>query len=189
VLCPIDSGVLSAFGLAAAAPRRDASGAPEATDADALIERVSTELGQPPARIRVRYELRYRGQSFELPVEAPPDAGPQELRALFEDAHQRRFGYLDPEAAVDLITIRVSAWGEAPVLDLSLAEREPRRARTSAWFDGARTDVALLDGPPRASESVEGPAIIALGQSTLVVEPGWSAQRNHTTTLTLGRSQ
>jgi len=33
---------------------------------DALIQQASAELGASPARMRLRHELRYRGQSFEL---------------------------------------------------------------------------------------------------------------------------
>jgi N-methylhydantoinase A len=80
VLCPRACGVLSALGLAASAPRRDASstvmlsgaslkGERIAAALDALIARASKELGGPVERIGVRYELRYLGQSFELTVE------------------------------------------------------------------------------------------------------------------------
>ncbi len=79
VLCPRACGVLSALGLAAAAPRRDAartvmlSGAAFADERvqrelDALIERAVDELDGPASRVGVRYELRYTGQSFELTV-------------------------------------------------------------------------------------------------------------------------
>src|SRR5437588_8205502 len=84
VLCPAASGVLCALGLAAAAPRRDASrtvmlsgeeltAARVSRERDALIGRARAALGAEPARTRVRYELRYRGQSFELPVELDGD--------------------------------------------------------------------------------------------------------------------
>jgi N-methylhydantoinase A len=80
VLCPRASGVLSALGLAAAAPRRDAaatlmlSGASLTherlrAEATRLLERVAAELDAAVRRARVGWELRYRGQSFELTVE------------------------------------------------------------------------------------------------------------------------
>jgi N-methylhydantoinase A len=79
VLCPRASGVLCALGLAAAAPRRDAartvmlsgerlSAELLAGERAALVERVGRDLREAPARVAVRYELRYRGQSFELSV-------------------------------------------------------------------------------------------------------------------------
>ncbi|HTA96113.1 MAG TPA: hydantoinase/oxoprolinase family protein [Solirubrobacteraceae bacterium] len=84
VLCPRACGVLSALGLAAAAPRRDASstvmlsgasltGENIAETLDALIARASGELDGPAEHIVLRYELRYLGQSFELTVEEEID--------------------------------------------------------------------------------------------------------------------
>jgi N-methylhydantoinase A len=86
VLCPRACGVLSALGLAAAAPRRDASstvmlsGRTLTTESlaealERLIERAAAELDEPPVRIEVRYELRYKGQSFELTVDDVIDPG------------------------------------------------------------------------------------------------------------------
>jgi N-methylhydantoinase A len=84
VLCPRACGVLSALGLAAAAPRRDASSTVMLSGAsftnenvtetlDALIARASGELDEPAQRIGLRYELRYLGQSFELTVDEEID--------------------------------------------------------------------------------------------------------------------
>ena len=84
VLCPRACGVLSALGLAAAAPRRDASstvmlsgtsftGENIAETLDALIARASGELDESVERIVLRHELRYLGQSFELAVDEEID--------------------------------------------------------------------------------------------------------------------
>jgi N-methylhydantoinase A len=86
VLCPRACGVLSALGLAAAAPRRDASSTTMLSagaftrervrhELEALIERASEDLDASPAQIGVRYELRYAGQAFELSVEEHIDPG------------------------------------------------------------------------------------------------------------------
>ena len=127
IICPSVSGVLCALGLAAAAPRRDVSrtvmlgGASLsaerlARERDALIAEARDSLGEAPTRVRVRHELRYGGQSFELPVEESGDAGPETLREGFARAHEQRYGYRDDSAEVELVTIRVSAWGSAPDL-------------------------------------------------------------------------
>ena len=44
------------------------------------------------------YELRYRGQAFELPVPGPERPDPAELAERFAEEHERRYGYRDPEA-------------------------------------------------------------------------------------------
>jgi len=167
ILCPRTSGVLSALGLAAAPPRRDAARTVMlacdtfhaerlADERAALVTQAQSELGEPPARVGVRYELRYRGQSFELAVEeadlpgspGPPD--PDALRQAFTRAHQRRSGYRDDGVEVELVTIRVSAWGAAPTVELTGAMAQP--------------------APDTA---IEGPTICALPGATLYVASGW----------------
>jgi len=188
ILCPRASGVLSALGLAAAAPRRDAARSVLWREAElrrarlteavgALAGEAATQLDGPAARLRVRYELRYRGQSFELAVDAPPEVEPAALRNAFEDAHRERYGYADEAAEVELVTIRVSVWGAAPALGLpprAAAGSGPRTTR--AVFDGAEIDAALWEGELAPGTVLTGPAICALPESTLLVAPGWRGE-------------
>ena len=174
VLCPRASGVLCALGLAAAAPRRDVSrtvmlrGSALTADAVARVleelfeEAGSAESGEGSsdaaararaharfdARRRTVYELRYRGQSHELPVESDA-TDPAVLREEFARAHEQRYGYRDDGGEVELVTIRASVWGAAPRLSLRGA-----------------------DGADR--ERVEGPAVYPLPEATLYVPSGWS---------------
>src|SRR4029077_14196524 len=132
---------LCALGLAAAAPRRDVSrtvmlrGRAFSRDA---IERVRGELlakagsaqssedfldanagvrthARLDARNRTVYELRYRGQSYELPVESD-SSDPAARRGEFARAHEQRYGYRDDSGEIELVTIRASVWGAAPRL-------------------------------------------------------------------------
>ncbi len=162
ILCPGASGVLCALGLAAAAPRRDAartvmlagedlSAARVARERDALLARAQEQLAQTPAECRVRYELRYRGQSFELAIEEPEAVDPAILGAAFARAHEERYGYRDDEAEIELVTIRVSLTGRAPRLSLAGAGRAP----------GTR---------------LSGPSTHALGAATLYVPEGWEGE-------------
>jgi N-methylhydantoinase A len=226
ILCPRASGVLCALGLAAAAPRRDVSrtvmlgglgecggGPGEGAHArahararvqaerDTLIERATRALGTPPASIRVRHELRYRGQSFELAVEEAPatpegrPASPVDLSALLEafaEAHEERYGYRDEEAEVELVNIRVSALGEPPSLSaLAGAERRPIAGTAKIVFDGDRADridsieATVMMGAPPPGTRVSGPAVCALGEATLLVPPGWSGEADAHGTLHL----
>jgi N-methylhydantoinase A len=139
ILCPRASGVLSALGLAAAAPRRDVartvmlsghtlSAQQLSEQRESLLRRATAELMQAPVRVRVRYELRYRGQSFELPVEvASEPVDPHVLCDAFERAHEHRYGYRDEQAEIELVTLRVSVWGAAPRVHIGQppSEREP----------------------------------------------------------------
>ena len=49
------------------------------------------------ARAAAAYELRYRGQAFELSVNAGPEPHPDELVEEFAAEHERRYGYRDAE--------------------------------------------------------------------------------------------
>jgi N-methylhydantoinase A len=217
ILCPRASGVLCALGLAAAAPRRDAartvmlagvdlSRERLAAERDALVRSAADALGHAAARVRVRYELRYRGQSFELTVEeddcitadpptlrAPRDPqtprrsrdpatqrapiDPQTLRESFARAHERRYGYRDDGAEVELVTIRASAWGAAPTPALAGPAGEPPvRATRSVVLDGRELEAECLRGELPLGTRVCGPAICALPESTLFVPPGWEGE-------------
>ncbi|HEY7960619.1 MAG TPA: hydantoinase/oxoprolinase family protein [Solirubrobacteraceae bacterium] len=147
--------------------------------------------------VRVRYELRYRGQSFELTVpESPPDSEapphpdrppnhnappethrsphPDALREAFARAHEERYGYRDEGAEVELVTMRVSVWGAAPRVRLAPgAGGTPVPGRTRVVFEGRELDAVCLRGELPAGTAVRGPAVCALGEATLFVAPGW----------------
>jgi N-methylhydantoinase A len=190
VLCPRASGVLCALGLAAAAPRHDVSrtvllSGRELTrerlgDArDELIAEADGALAGPRADVRVAYELRYAGQSFELPVEAPEpsrdEPDPEALSEAFATAHERRYGYRDDDAAVELVNVRVSVWGPAPALRPQAdAAAEPARSSAHVVFGGEALEASVLRGELAPGTEVHGPALCALPEATLLVPPGWS---------------
>jgi len=161
VLVPVASGVLSAFGLVVAERRRDLVESVLLTGDDLTTDRIGEaverlagrgreELRASEPAVRVTYDLRYEGQAFELPVEGDPAPDPAALRRAFDRAHEDRYGYSDPEARLELVTVRVA---------VALPGAEPRPA---SW-----------DGLPR--DVVEGPEVIALPGSTLVIPRGWRA--------------
>jgi N-methylhydantoinase A len=200
ILCPRASGVLCALGLAAAAPRRDvsrtvmlsgASLAPAAlaTARDALIAEGLTALGAPPSRVRVRHELRYRGQSFELPVEQDATADPDSLREAFARAHELRYGYRDDSAEVELVNIRVSVWGPSPSLSpLADTATVPALEDRPIVFHGHSLQAAVHRGELPPGMPLQGPALCALPDSTLLVPPGWSGEVDRHGTVNLRRA-
>jgi N-methylhydantoinase A len=188
ILCPAASGVLSALGLAAAAPRRDVSRTVMLSGAsltsarlhrerDALIAHACAALAEPPARTRVRHELRYRGQSFELPVDEPASVDPSTLREAFARAHEARYGYRDEDAEIELVNIRVSAWGPSPQMRPKAA---PAGGDASAGrdarivFDGRPVEARIVRREPAPGTNLRGPALYSLGDASLLVPPGWS---------------
>lgn len=132
--------------------------------------------------VRVRYEMRCRGQSFELGVEQSGEECEREidlhaLREAFEEIHEERYGYRDRRAEVEIVTIRVSAWGAAPKLKLAGARtHEPQRTRRGVIVDGHEMQAECLTGELPSGARLTGPAIYATDESTLYVPPGWTAK-------------
>jgi N-methylhydantoinase A len=98
VLVPAAAGVLSALGLVAADERRDAVRTYVTPLADA---------GELPAAGEA--DLRYAGQSFELPIALGP-----RLAERFHEAHEARYGYADPKRPLELVAVRTAEIRPAP---------------------------------------------------------------------------
>jgi N-methylhydantoinase A len=186
ILCPRASGVLCALGLAAAAPRQDVArtvmlsgeelSAERLTrERDTLVAQACADLDETPSRTRVRHELRYRGQSFELPVDESGADDPDTLREEFARAHEARYGYRDEHADIELVNIRVSAWGSSPELRPNASPgTAPAQGSARIVFGGQPVEAMIVRGEPAPGTGLHGPALYALPDASLLVPPGWS---------------
>jgi N-methylhydantoinase A len=158
IVVPAASGVLSALGMVVSERRVDVvdsvllSGDELTKDAiddvvRRLVDRARSELGTDGGEARPSFDLRYAGQAFELTIVG--DTAPESLRRAFDEAHRERYGYFDPQAAIELVTVRVTV-----------------------ALPGA--DVTAADGK-EAGERLDGPATVPLDEATLVVPEGWTA--------------
>ncbi len=199
IVCPRASGVLAALGLVVSPRRRDVqqtvllSG--DGLTAEAigrltaeLGERARSQLGEADAELRTTYELRYRGQAFELAVQASPQPEPAQLREAFEALHEERYGYRDSEQELELVTIRVSATipGADVTLDAGARGAELERSRRAGTLDGHRVELEVLRGTPPPGTAIEAPAVIELPESTLLVPDGWRGEVDDAGTIVLG---
>src|SRR4051794_5516188 len=123
LICPRPSGVLSALGLIAAGHRRDTARTVLLSAEEITLERVGEEVrslsepllaGMEDARLEVVYELRYRGQAFELPIPGEAEPDPRRLAEDFAREHEARYGYRDARGRLELVTIRVAAVEPGP---------------------------------------------------------------------------
>jgi N-methylhydantoinase A/oxoprolinase/acetone carboxylase beta subunit len=152
ILVPRASGVLSALGLAAADRRRDHARTVFLHGDDLTAEALAVEDGD------AAYDVRYRGQSFELTVrDVPPD--PAALREAFEAMHEDRYGYRDPDGEIEVVTIRERHSEPGPDVE--------------------------FEAP--GAEEITGPTVVRLPEATLVVPEGWRGRTDHTGTIVLER--
>jgi N-methylhydantoinase A len=202
ILCPRASGVLAALGLVVSRRRRDAqrtvlmsgedlTAAEIAGTAGELGEQARQALGQRDAELSATYELRYRGQSFELAIPAAMTASPAELRRAFEAEHEDRYGYSDPEQALELVTIRVSA--TTPGAEITLAGAQERavsaHGRRKATLDGELGELEVVRGAPAPGTAIAGPAIVELPESTVLVPVQWFGEIDENGTIHLRRAR
>jgi N-methylhydantoinase A len=184
VMAPLASGVLSALGLAVSERRRDLvesvlltgeeiTAERLATAVGALADRGRAELRAPRAEVRATYDLRYAGQAFELSIEGDPQPQPARLRADFDAAHAERYGYADDGALLELVTVRVAVALPSSEAPHAPAEPAERRGTRGVSFAGDVQEASLL-GPGTAE--AEGPAVLDLPGSALLVPPGWRAR-------------
>jgi N-methylhydantoinase A len=133
-------------------------------------------------------DLRYGGQSFELPVGAGDIEDLDELAARFHEAHERRYGYRMQDETVELVNLRLVA--TVPVDKPELSEGPPdgqaKSGTRETHFGDSWREVPVLDRREMGRGSrVAGPAIVEFAESTCVVPPGWGGEVDGAGTLVL----
>ena len=216
------SGVLSAFGmgLASLSATRTRS-VLEPLDADGLTaaaklrapleEDVKQELkrqGVDDVTVIAQAHLRYEGTDSSLPI---PLASLRGMRALFEVAHQKRFGFVSPEKEIEIEAIEVEAQGGgAPVTESPPPDRLRRsasppgggresgtpaepHAKAKIFTQGSWHQAPIfLRGDLKPGRTIDGPALIIEDHQTVVVEPEWRAEvtaQNHVLLSRIAKQQ
>jgi N-methylhydantoinase A len=200
VIVPFGAGVGSAVGLLRANPKVDASMTRileiSSANADAMAalfaalrDRVRADLarlGAADGEIAwsSAASMRYRGQGHDLRVDLsldPSDPGfVEHMRARFDEAYRRNYGYTEGAAAIDATEWDVTAeWkqaGGAPAAQAFRAAPAPgQRRRRRAYFPEAG-DYREVDVVWRADidagERIAGPAVIEEREATTVILEG-----------------
>ncbi|MEM7405431.1 MAG: hydantoinase/oxoprolinase family protein [Pseudomonadota bacterium] len=201
LLIPTAPGVLSAFGGLVADIKNDfirtvfldvtAEGLnPRAADSTAALNEEALAWLQGEgvdtgsAKFAYSADMRYRGQSFEIdtPVALTwlTDGGAESLCAAFHDEHERVFGHADPDAAVQIVNLRLIV--SVPVAPpraaaIATASAPPLVSAYGAIYcDGTRRDVPFHRRDMLlAGHAISGPAVITQPDTTTCVLPGWHA--------------
>jgi 5-oxoprolinase (ATP-hydrolysing) len=201
------SGVLSAFGMGLAAlsatrtrtvlaPLDDAGLAALAAiraplEAEARAELLRQGVDAGALALSASAHLRYAGTDSALPI---PVASLRGMRALFEIAHQKRFGFISPEKEIEIEAVEIEARGggaeiASPDLTDEAATPATPHAETPIFAAGNwhQAPVYLRDALS-PGQSIPGPALIIEDHQTVVVEPGWNAQVTARNDLLLNRT-
>jgi N-methylhydantoinase A len=204
LLVPPTPGILCALGMLVAdlrhdlvrthlAAHSDLSGETARAVLDPMLQearrllaadRVSAER----QRIEMRVDMRYIGQSYELPLPlggfgVDDWAG---LAPAFHAEHARRFGHSDPAAPVEIVSFAVTATGliDTPELPrLAMGKRQPpdevRSGVRRVYFEAETPATGeWLEAPVwrrealLAGNEIAGPAIVEEISATTVLYPG-----------------
>ncbi len=167
VLVPANPGLLSAWGMLHAPRLRFYAQTVVCSPDHPRIEEAREDLARRaaadfdgPWEADFRYDMRYLGQSFEVTVAHPG-------REAFEAAHQNLYGTVDPERAIEVVTLRLRA---------SMPSVRKAPATVSTASEGR-----LVVGPSERSElrpgdRIVGPATLFEYSGTTLVPDGWEGR-------------
>ena len=186
IVIPPHPGALSALGLASAPERADllasfhrpVDGLEPRALAQAFAPIVAEGARQIPGAALLRYaDCRFAGQGYEVTVPVEGD-DPERIRAAFVAAHRARYGHGGGGGglAVEIVNLRVVVLREGPLPRFAGDHRSGRRplGRRPFVVRGERItgSVWALD-QLATGVTLQGPAILAGGDATALVEPGW----------------
>ncbi|GIU99107.1 MAG: 5-oxoprolinase [Actinomycetota bacterium] len=216
VLVPPLPGLFSAQGLMSTSLRIDGSqtvlsvlGPRVIREALAWFDRTGRRLlrqlredGVDPARARVvgSVDCRYLGQGYELSVPLPTidAAGLRAVADRFHELHARTYGHADPSEPVEIVTLRLSAFGD---LDRPPSPELPRggsRPRAEALAGERKVHLRRTGRAPvpvyrrshlRAGNRLVGPAIVDQMDATTLILAGQSAEVDRHGNLWIRRSE
>ena len=189
VLCPRFGSLLSAWGIGQArvgALREaglervlDLAGLDSAAGlAMRLMAEASDALAEQGADVGetvVRLKLRYDGSDASLPV---PPGRLADVRATFEAAHRRLFGFDEPGRPILIASVEVEALSPASpaiVADGAGTEPHPVAGGQIDMFAHGKSHTAPVI-PAESLTTVVGPALIVRGDTQIALAPGWSAR-------------
>lgn len=196
-IVPVNSGVLSAFGMLAAPRSRELSRSLLGRLDDVAVEQIEhgflTLVRQGQAElmaegvslddIKINYlvDLRYVGQSYTLPIQWSDSAT---VIKDFHTMHKSRYGH-DLELAVELVNLRVSLSGIMP---------KPRLVEQCSRDKEGKVPVEMDDGMHiyqrkelMSNDVINGEALIVEQVATTYLAAGWQCQVDHIGNLVLSK--
>jgi N-methylhydantoinase A len=179
----------------------------------ARAEMIAEGIDPDAIRFEEQVDLKYGYQMYEMTLPFPDEAESSSLIAtlgrLFTDAHNQAYGYYrnDP---IELMSLRLRALASAAslsfaelagrysgegsqteiVADTALGQKGGKTNQREAFFGPAH---GLLTTPLRSRFGItgpeHGPLIIEEPDTTVVVPPGWTVERDEFGNLVLTRTR
>ncbi len=139
---------------------------------------------EPPHRM---LELRFQAQDTTITVPEPPDG---DYAREFRRLHRQMYGFEYEGRPIEIYAARVSRSGALPRPELARpdpASGPPQPARTvRSYFEGRWHETPVyLRQSLRPGHCLDGPAIVVEPTSTVVIEPGWTAELTETDDIVL----
>lgn len=198
VLVPLIPGVLSAIGCLIADLRSDFVRTVNLSLADTndelltavysdLVEQARAWLAEQNAdtvstSVVYSADMRYLGQSFEIPVFIPYSGDGVHLPDVEQKFHQQYekvYRHNDPSSAVEIINCRVQIIGETRTANINFKQNASGAVSSSAatrqvWIDGAHIDVSVYQrGDLKPDQELSVPCIVEQYDTTIYVPPGF----------------
>jgi N-methylhydantoinase A len=196
VIVPPEPGIFSALGMLLADARIDETQTflrplesamlPDMETAfgamaQAIAEALTREVGASGVRVGRSLHLRFKGQRHFVRTAIADDADIPAIRKTFEDIYRQRYGYVEPNSPIEIVSLSVTALADlnGPALDQlrppagSAGTNAP--ATRAVYFQeaGKRVDTPVYKRAnlPPGFASV-GPAVIEEYGTSTVVAPG-----------------
>lgn len=196
ILIPRVPGVLSALGMTIADLVKDVSQSLlreqvsdwstkdtifPALEAHALAEMAKESVQVEQITVERALDMRYKGQSHEITVVEPSDGN---WHAAFHAAHQRLYGHHHEQSSMEYVNARVKITGKSvkpDLMRLKAGASDPGNARLGTgpvWFstEGSISTPFFQRDQLLAGNEIEGPAVIFQLDTTIAIDPLWSAR-------------
>ncbi|MEC9312902.1 MAG: hydantoinase/oxoprolinase family protein [Pseudomonadota bacterium] len=137
--------------------------------------------------IRRSLDMRYVGQVHECTVEVDPfqitEESLEKLKAAFHARHKELYTYDEPASAIEVVNVESTICGhvEKPAqmrIPAGQGSDKALKGTRPMVFDasGATVETNVYEGAKLgAGDVLHGPAVIEEVTTTLVIEPGWTA--------------
>jgi N-methylhydantoinase A len=149
--------------------------------AQAIAAALTREVGASGVTVGRSLHLRFKGQRHFVRTAIADDADIAAIRKTFEDIYRQRYGYVEPNSPIEIVSLSVTALADlnGPALDQLRPPAGLGRAGAATtravYFQeaGKRVDTPVFkraDLPP--GFAAVGPAVIEEYGTSTVVAPG-----------------